>query len=66
MNPNYTTGSGFTPVHMAASFGELEVIKYLIEEADAWPDKKDNRGLMPEDYAKTGGNAMVYQYLMSI
>ena len=64
---NPKAGSFFdemTPLHFAAQFGQLDVVKYL---ADLVPDVnvKDSKDKSPLDYAKENDHAEVVEFLES-
>jgi len=52
-----------TPLHLAASEGLIDVVKYLIEECNVDPSPVDRWGGTPLDDAVRGGNGVVEQFL---
>ncbi|MFP3234226.1 MAG: ankyrin repeat domain-containing protein [Sulfolobaceae archaeon] len=50
-NPNAKNKYGSTPLHYAAYFGHVDVVK-ILPKRGADPRSADNDGLIPLDYAK--------------
>lgn len=62
-NPNPVRKSdGWTPLHLAAMFGKVEVIQLLLESG-ADSDIKDKSGKTPEDVAKQFKNYQIADLL---
>ena len=56
--------SGKTRLHLAALNGELEVVKFLIEDMDCDPNLKDHYERTPLLHASDGGHLDVVRYLV--
>lgn len=63
----YTTdsGAGATPLHMAALSGQLEVIGYLVNQAQASTRIKSKDGGLPIHWAAEGGQEDAINYFLS-
>jgi ankyrin repeat protein len=62
---NIAESNGYTPLHWAASHGNLETMKALIE-AGADPTVADHQGRLPVDVAQEYGKGAHVSYLKSI
>ena len=51
------------PLHAAAVFGQLDVVKTLVEEADASLDDVDDEGNTPIDLARANDHMDIVEYL---
>jgi len=66
LNPLVTNRkSGFTPIMQAASYGYLEIVKYLLSKG-ADIDERDNCGFNAKDYARKLGQVSVLDYFKSL
>ncbi len=66
LNPLVTNRkSGFTPVMQVASYGYLDIVKYLIEKG-ANIEEKDSFGFNAKDYARKLGQITILNYLKSL
>eukprot|EP00966_Prymnesium_polylepis_P229785 5316879-Prymnesium_polylepis.1 len=54
-----------TAIHLAASEGNLEVVKFLVDEAGIDPSPEDRWGGTPLDDAKRQSHTAVMEYLKS-
>ena len=54
-----------TALHLAASEGLLDVVKYLVDEAEADPSPQDRWGNTPLDDASRSSHFAVADYLSS-
>ena len=54
-----------TAIHLAASEGKLEVVKFLVDEASIDPSPEDRWGGTPLDDAKRQNHTAVMDYLKS-
>lgn len=57
---------GMLPMHVAASFGNLESLRLLIEEKGCDPRLQDNKGRGLIHYAMISRNFLVFQYCVAI
>jgi ankyrin repeat protein len=62
---NKTDCNGNTPLHTAASKGNFEVVKFLVE-AGANPIAKNSKGKTPLDLANEGSYPATVEFLASI
>ena len=53
-------------IHFASQKGNLNIIKYLVEECGADPNTKNNYGFTPLQYASKNGYSDVVKYLESV
>ena len=60
-----TDGGGWTPLHHACSGGHMEVVKYLVEEANASLGAVTNSNQTPLDLARANDHSAVTEYLLS-
>ena len=58
--------NGRTPIHLAASRGHLEVIKFFAPLAKSELFSKDSDGLTPLRHAHQGEHTNVINYLISV
>ena len=60
-----TNIEGFTPLHYAAGEGNVDIVRYLVEERGAETEIPDNLGLTPGFCAVLQGREAVAEYLLS-
>jgi ankyrin repeat protein len=66
LNPLVTNRkSGFTPIMQVASYGYLDIVKYLVKKG-ADIEERDNFGFNAKDYARKLGQTSVLEYLNSL
>ena len=63
-NCNIAESNGYTPLHWAASHGNIETLKVLLE-AGADPSAADHQGRLPVDVAHKHGKGAHVSYLKS-
>jgi len=57
--------NGYTSLHKAAGFGEIAVVKYLVEECEAMFSTQGKNGRTPRDVAKYWRQFHVAHYLQT-
>jgi len=57
------TQSGCTALHVAAGYGRMAVVKYLVEKCQVVITTHDRKGKSPIVYAKYQGHPNVVDYL---
>ena len=62
-NIDETTLAGWTPVHYAAKYNQLQILKYLIQRG-ANKDFQDNKGNTALHYCTQAGYKMIVKYLI--
>ena len=55
---------GNSPIHWAATKGQLACLKLLVEEAGVNPRQRNNKGLSPLDTAASNGRVKIVRYLV--
>ena len=50
------TDRGSLPIHLASYFGQLDVVRYLIEVKPELADARNSRGQTPLEHAVAGGS----------
>jgi len=66
LNPLVTNRkSGFTPIMQVASYGYLDIVKYLLEKG-ANIEERDRFGFNAKDYARKLGQVSVLDYFNSL
>ena len=57
---------GNTPLHMACEYGQLEVVKYLIEDMVCDPCVENNKGITAANIAARGHHREVTSYMKTV
>ena len=63
-NPTFRNSFGSTPIHWAAQYGHLEVLKFLTDDLNCSPDIPGQSGRTPLHYAAQEGYLHVMKYLI--
>ena len=64
MDPYKTDNNGWTPIHIAAMCGHLDVVRYLVEEVKIDPDNSANDGFTSIWLAARNGHFELVRYLV--
>ena len=62
-NPNSPANNGWTPIHFAAKYGHLEIVRLLMTATDANPNAQTLFGNTPSDLARQFGHLEIEQEL---
>lgn len=63
-DPNSKDDQGLAPLHWAADRGDLDIVRYLVDEKKANVDCLDNEGQTPLHYAAACGYPTIVEYLI--
>ena len=64
-NPKYKNSQGCTSLHYASTAGQLELVRYFINEQHCDPMTTDNKGQTPLHYSCHYGNLNIARYLIN-
>lgn len=64
VDPNCKDNQGLTPLHWATDRGDLEIVRYLVEEKKANLNILDDEGQTPLHYAAACGYPDIVRYLI--
>ena len=64
-NPKYKNSQGCTSLHYASAAGQLELVRYFINEQHCDPMTTDDKGQTPLHYSCHYGNLNIAQYLIN-
>ncbi|XP_042857534.1 ankyrin repeat domain-containing protein 54-like [Penaeus japonicus] len=62
-NPESRTGDGKTALHLAAEYGNLKAVRWLLGK-DFDPNVRDGSDCTPVDYARKERNTKIHEYLL--
>ena len=64
IDPHSSDSYGYTPLHLAAKFNKLEIVRYILENANAKIEAKTNSGQTPLLCAVTHSDLTLIRYLI--